>query len=101
MPGASGRMEIVDGTIAPCGFQQLTALSAAVALTVPEGADTAMIQAENQQVRWRDDGTNPTATVGMFIPAGQSIWFTGNLSRVKFIEEAPSAKLDVAYYFSG
>lgn len=82
------------------GYQQITSLSSAAGLTVPGGTAYALIQAETQAVRWRDDGTNPTTTVGMRIPAGGELRFEGQFSRLKFIEEAASAKLNVSYYGS-
>lgn len=81
-------------------FQQITALSSATALTVPSGAKVALIQAESQSVRWRPDGstTAPTASVGMVLAAGETLPFTGDLSTIRFIETAASAKLNVAYF---
>lgn len=80
------------------GYQQITSLSSATSLTVPAGAAYAIIQAESQAVRWRDDGTNPTSTVGMRIPVGSELQFDGQLATIKFIEEAASAKLNISYY---
>ena len=80
------------------GYQQITDLSSAVALTVPSGATLALIVAETQNVRWRDDGTNPTASVGMPIFVGASLSYDGDLSRIKFIQETASAKLNISYY---
>jgi predicted hotdog family 3-hydroxylacyl-ACP dehydratase len=80
------------------GYQQITSLSAAAGLTVPAGATLAIIQAEAQIVRWRDDGTNPTAAVGMTIAAAATLVYDGNLNAIKFIEATASAKLNVAYY---
>lgn len=80
------------------GYQQLTSLSAVAALTVPAGATSALIIAEIQSVRWRDDGSDPTATVGMLVPTNTLMEFGGNLAAVKFIETAASAKLNVTYY---
>src|SRR5215471_10280162 len=72
--GASSRVQSVDGGITNQGYTQLTGIVAATGLTpIPGGANCAMIQAEGDQIRWRDDGTNPTSTVGMFIPAGGSM----------------------------
>lgn len=82
----------------PLGYQQITVLSSAAGLTVPAGAQRARIQAETQAVRWRDDGTNPTSTAGLRIAAAGELWYEGDLSAIKFIEEAASAKLNVAYY---
>lgn len=80
------------------GYQQITSLAAAAALTVPDGAQRARIQPTAQAVRWRDDGTNPTSTVGMQIAAGTETTYDGDLSALRFIEEAASAVLNVAYY---
>ncbi len=80
------------------GYQQITSLSASTALTVPVGATMALIVPETQAVRWRDDGTAPTATVGMPLAIGVSLSYDGDLKAVRFIEQAASAKLNVAYY---
>lgn len=86
----------------PLGHQQLTSLSAATALTVPTGARFAYVRCETQSVRWRDDGTDPTASVGMLMATTDApMLFESNLSAIKFIETVASAKLDVAYYKQG
>lgn len=91
MPGYRGEKSL--------GYQQITNLSAAVGLTVPAGANLALITCETQAVRWRDDGTDPTATVGYPLPTNAELQFTGEqLSRLKFIEQAASAKLNICYY---
>lgn len=84
---------------AALGYQQITSLSAAAALTVPAGATTAVIRAEAQAVRWRDDGTDPTATVGMPVATTDTpLVYTGPLSKIRFIEQTSGAKLNVSYY---
>lgn len=80
------------------GYQQITDVSAAVGLTVPSGAAYAIIQCESQAVRWRDDGTNPTAGVGMRLLTTGELYYDGDLSAIKFIQEAATAKLNVSYY---
>lgn len=82
----------------PVGYEQITSLSAAAALTPPSTAVWALIIPESQAVRWRDDGVNPTASVGMTLTVGQPLEFTGSLSAVRFIEQTASAKLNVSYY---
>jgi hypothetical protein len=84
----------------PLGFQQLsTALSAAVGLTVPTGARGALIVVETANVRWRDDGTNPTSAIGMLlVAAGDPFYYSGNLSALKFIAASGSPVMDVSYY---
>lgn len=83
---------------AALGYQQITSLSAATALTVPTGATTAVITAEAQAVRYRDDGTDPSATVGMPVAVGVVLTYTGPLSKIKFFEQASGAKLNISYY---
>ena len=80
------------------GYQQITNLSSAVGLTIPAGATLALIVPETQNVRWRDDGTDPTSTVGMPVYIGASLSYDGDLNRIKFIQEAASAKLNISYY---
>lgn len=89
--------------LVPIGYQQITSLSAATGLTVPAGAITAIVQATGQAVRFRDDGTNPTASVGETLGVGLTATVSGRetLAAIRFIETAASAKLDVSYYGGG
>lgn len=88
------------------GYQQISSLSSATGLTVPardangnvQQPTFALIIAETQGVRWRDDGTNPTASVGMPLAAGVPLQYDGDLSKIKFIEQTGSAKLNISYY---
>lgn len=88
------------------GYQQITSLVSAVGLTVPSvdvnglacKPSIAIITAETQAVRWRDDGTDPTGTVGMPLAAGATLQYDGDLTKIKFIEQAASAKLNITYY---
>lgn len=83
----------------PLGYVQQTSLSSAVALaSVPDGAVIVHLQAEAQDIRWRDDGTNPTATVGMVLKVGETMIYMGNFDALKFIEATASAKLNATYY---
>ena len=86
------------GYAKPVGYQQITSLSAATALTVPAGARSAVIIAQTQAVRWRDDGTNPSATVGMPLPVNTMLEYSGDLAAIKFFEQTASAALNISYY---
>lgn len=88
----------LDANRDPNGFQQITDLAASVGLTVPAGSDVAIIQVTDQAVRWRDDGVDPTPTVGMRLAAGSDFLYTGDLSEIEFIEEAAGAIVNVSYY---
>lgn len=93
-----GHALAVTGTLTPKGFQQLTSVSASTALTVPNGATSALIQAENQAIRWRDDGTAPTASIGMLLQSGATLQYNGDLTAIRLIETIASATINVAYY---
>lgn len=81
------------------GYQQMTSLAAATAPTVPVGTTMMLVMVEGQDVRWRDDGTAPTATVGMLVTVGQTLQYdAGQLAVLKFIEVAASAKCNLSYY---
>lgn len=88
------------------GYQQITSLSASTGLTVPartpDGLSAkpvlALIVAEGAPVRWRDDGTAPSASVGMPIAVGVPFQYDGDLTKVRFIQQSASAILNISYY---
>jgi hypothetical protein len=88
------------------GYQQITSLSASTALTVPirdvNGLSCqpaiAIITPETQAVRWRDDGVAPTASVGMPLAVGVTLQYDGDITKIRFIEQTGSAKLNITYY---
>ena len=84
----------------PLGYEQITNLSAAVGFaSVPTGATFAYVEVEGANVRWRDDGTNPTASVGMPVYAGSApTLFSGDLAALKFIQVVATATLNVSFY---
>lgn len=65
----------------------------------PHNSHWAMIQAEDKAVRWRDDGTAPTASVGMVLAAGESLLYPAmSIRSLRVIEVEGSAKLSVTFY---
>ncbi|HDR8930420.1 TPA: hypothetical protein QDA84_000413 [Burkholderia vietnamiensis] len=90
--------QTVAGSLAPVGYQQITNLTSAAALTPPVGARIASIQAEGGTLRYRDDGTAPTASVGMIISANGGVDYNGNLSAIKLIAATSGAIANVSYY---
>lgn len=86
------------------GFQQITPVPTGTTLTVPKNAAgqtearMAQICAETNDVRYRDDGTNPTASVGMVIPKATCIQYSGPLTAIAFIQATSPSTLDISYY---
>jgi len=88
------------------GYQQIADLTAAVGLTVPQrdlqGLNQkptfALITPLTGNVRWRDDGVAPTATVGMPLAAGVTLQYDGDLTRIRFIDNGGTAELNISYY---
>jgi hypothetical protein len=68
-------------------------------LTVPAGSRFAEIIVDVAGVRYRDDGTAPTASVGMPLSAGAVLEYDGSLSAVQFIRSGGTdAVLNILYY---
>lgn len=82
----------------PQGYQQVTDLTVVASISPPTNACVALIQAEGAAVRWRDDGVNPTPSVGMRLPVGSELRYDGNLATVRFIQEGSGGKLNISYY---
>lgn len=82
------------------GYQQITDMAAATALTIPAGTAVALIQCEGAGVRWRDDGVDPTTSVGMLLNVGDELEYDAGvgLASLKFIELAATAVLNISYY---
>lgn len=83
----------------PSGYQQLTVTSA-VGLTAPSGTNRAIVQAETGDIRYRDDGTNPTTSVGMYLVAGNYVELQseGVIKGFKMIAVTGSVTVNVSFY---
>lgn len=80
------------------GYQQITSLSTSTGLTVPSGATLAVIVPEVQPVRWRDDGIDPTSTLGMPLGVDTVLSYDGDLHQIRFIQQTASSAINVSYY---
>jgi hypothetical protein len=102
----------VSGTYIPLGYCQITSLGSAVALVsascstgaVPAGATILEICVETAEVRYRDDSTAPTTSLGMPVaPLSSTVPFCFQyaatpLSQLQFIAVSGSPVVDVAFY---
>jgi hypothetical protein len=86
----------------PCGFQQL-AVDTAKFLTIPAACgpnpSLAVIKAEAQALRYRDDGTAPTTAVGMPVATTDApIQYQGTIPALEFIAQTSGGIVDVLFY---
>jgi hypothetical protein len=78
------------------GYNSLAVSNSAVAPTYINNAQRVLIRCIGADVMIRDDGTNPTASVGFPLLDGEAIWFDGDLHRLKAIRKAST---DATLYF--
>jgi hypothetical protein len=86
----------------PVGYEQLAVSSTSVSLTVPALARRALVQVQGASVRWRDDGTDPTAAIGMLLYTDGTIpnefLYEGDLDEIEFIRVSTDAVLNISYF---
>lgn len=96
------RALVWDAVLEALDYVQMSSLSSAVALSsIPTGAKVALLQAEQQAVRFRCDGVNPTASVGLILTEGQLVFINTPLENVRVIEATAGAKLNIQYFARG
>lgn len=76
----------------------LTTSLGANSVAIPKGTTRAQISVSAQAVRYRDDGTAPTASVGYPKPTGSEFTYAGNFQNLQFIAQTGTATLDVLFY---
>lgn len=95
---ASGQ-PVIDGFLEPAGCAQLTSLASATALTIPAGSiKLTLIQAEGDDLRWRDDGVSPTTGVGMLLAEGVTLVYNGTPTTIKLIQTTGGGIANVCFY---
>ena len=87
----------------PLGYCQLSGFSAATLLSsctngIPAKAACVLIVVETNSVRWRDDGTAPTASAGMLLATGVYWGYYGKMSALNFIPSTSTATVDASFY---
>lgn len=90
-----------DTQLTSLGYEQLTVSTTAVALaSVPARARRALVVLDaTNGVRWRDDGGNPTAAIGMPLAGGGVLEFEGVLASLRLIRSGGAdAVANVTYY---
>jgi hypothetical protein len=69
---------------------------------IPSGTELLLIQPQTQAIRWRDDGTAPTATVGYPLAVGAELRYTGqNMAALRVISQVAGAIVNILAYGTG
>lgn len=87
----------------PLGYAQgdvSTVVLLSTLLAIPPGATYVVVTPESDGIRWRDDGTNPTASVGMPLAAGATLSYDGDPAKLRVVAQTGTATVNVAYYAS-
>lgn len=91
----------VHPSLTPLGYQQLTVSATAVGFTLPAGVTVLMAVAmvETNTIRYRDDGVNPTASVGTLVQANVPVVVCGAaISSFRAIRTGSDAALSINFY---
>lgn len=96
----------------PRGYAQSVAVDAATLISsltftppgenaqagIPRGTQLLLIQPQTQAIRWRDDGTAPTAAVGYPLAVGAELRYTGAMAALQVISQVAGAIVNVVAY---
>ena len=73
--------------------------SAALGTAISAGGTWAFLRAETQNIRWRDDGTDPTAAIGnLLTTTDPPLIYRGPLEDIRFIAATAGAVLHATIY---
>lgn len=103
---------VISGYRRPLGHEALTVGSSTavgMSVTLPGTSVTApggytynfcIVQNPHATINalWRDDGVDPTTTVGMLLVAGAVLEYSGDLAKIRFIAASSEITLNVSKY---
>jgi hypothetical protein len=92
--------------VMPLGYCQLTASGTAALIStcsggIPARTVWAIVVVETANIRWRDDGTAPTASVGMPLgptAAAAALTYSGTMSAFEIIAVSGSPVVNISFY---
>ncbi len=102
-PPAHAQVRNATNFITPLGYCQLTSIAASTLISscaggIPALTGWAVICIETAAIRWRDDGTAPTASVGMPIVAGGCFNYSGTFATLRVIAQTGSPVVNISFY---
>lgn len=94
----SPMVEVVTAIPDVVGFQNPSVTTAVALPSIPSGATHAVMTVDTGggNIRFREDATNPTASVGMLVQAGAAVEFT-NLADVRIISTTGTTVVNITY----
>lgn len=99
---AMAQVTVPGQPLVPLGYCQLSVDAAtpisACSPGVPSGATLAYLTAEAQAIRYRDDGTAPTAAIGQPLAKDVGLLYAGPVVRLRFIGQTAGAKVNILFY---
>lgn len=103
-PGSAARAVTVTepANAVPLGYCQLSVTTAVLVSTcsggIPAGSTFASIVTETAAIRWRDDGTAPTTTVGNPLAVAAVLTYGGLLASLQVVAQTGTATVNVQFY---
>jgi hypothetical protein len=102
--GSAARADTVvrDASFVSLGYCQLSVTTAVLVSTcsggIPAGATRALMVTETAAIRWRDDGTAPTTSVGYPLAVAAHQTIMGNLPTLQVIAQTGTATVNFVFY---
>lgn len=88
--------------VKPLGYEQLTVSDSAVGLaSIPAGASRAIVMVEAEPLRYREDGNDPTSSVGVLCVAATRFELESRQAILNFLairSGATDSVISVNYY---
>jgi hypothetical protein len=96
-------LSVADAPQTPKGYYQASVstvvdLATAIGASIPSGARGVWITPESAGIRFRDDGTDPTASVGQPVAPDQSWPYIGTLSALKLVAKAGTVTVNFLFF---
>ncbi len=92
--------QIVPTNLTPILGREQKTVAVVTALIVPQGAKFVYLQAQGGNIRWTDDGTTVSGTVGMLLRAGEAPFaYAGKLSALSFIDDGADVSTLLVHYY--
>lgn len=91
-------MGVHDQLLRPAGYEQKVTFNGAAEKIKISQPDYVLLTAEAGNIRWRDDGVDPTILIGTPLLAGTDFWYTGDVKTLRVIGVDAAAILNVNGY---